>query len=90
MSNCGLETSVIAEARFIVQFVMVLCFIINTELFQNTNKITSLLSGIAGVLRSTGPIEWCNLFANIRVYEQAVQMECSILMLPQAFVVFIS
>ena len=38
MSNCGLEISVIAEARFIVQFVMVLCFIVNTELFQNTNK----------------------------------------------------
>ena len=38
MSNCGLETSVIAEGIFIVQFVMVLCFIVNTELFQNTNK----------------------------------------------------
>ena len=38
MSNCGLETSVIAEGRFIVQFVMVLCFIVNTKLFHNTNK----------------------------------------------------
>jgi len=38
MSNCGLESSVIAEGSFIVQFVMVLCFIVNTELFENTNK----------------------------------------------------
>jgi hypothetical protein len=38
MSNCDLETSVIEEGRFIIQFVMVLCFIVNTELFQNTNK----------------------------------------------------
>jgi len=38
MSNCGLENSVIAEGRFIVQFVMVLCFIVNTKLFHNTNK----------------------------------------------------
>ena len=33
MYNCGLENSVIEEAIFIVQFVMVLCFIVNTEFF---------------------------------------------------------
>jgi len=37
LSNCGLETSVITEGTVIVQFLMVLCFIVNTELFQNTN-----------------------------------------------------
>jgi len=33
MSNCGLGRSVIAEGRFIVQVTMVVCFLVNTELF---------------------------------------------------------